>query len=346
MAHTRTGKVGAGGLALVGVLVLGLGVAGWAVWTALSGPTPATAEEHPGDGSSGGPGLAPPDTFEVIVRAANEHARMGNASAAERVLTEGVAQYPDDQQLRVELAELLVNAGRTRAAYDQMVAALAIGPRTAELEFQSGTIAGAIDETDLAIEHFAAAQSANPGEPAYALYLATAQTSAGDLDAARANLVRVTVLDPGNAVAWGQLAQLALRNNEPAIAMQHARKARDADPDEPAWRLIEARAMKRAGEPEQALGVLLGLDADVLVQPEYAKAAAETLGMLGRTDEAAELYERAHAADTRNPQVAFDAALWAERAGDPARALELARYAQRLGHEHAARVVERLSSGG
>ncbi|MEQ8769866.1 MAG: tetratricopeptide repeat protein [Phycisphaerales bacterium] len=346
MAHTRTGKVGAGGLALVVVLIVGLGVAGWALWSALGGPAPATAEERPGDGSSGGPDLAPPDTFEVIVRAAREHVREGNPAAAEAVLAEGVAQYPDDQQLRIELAELMVNAGRMREAYDQMIAALAIGPRTADLEFQSGTIAGSIGETELAVEHFVAAQTANPAEPKYALYLATAQSALGETEAAEANLVRVTVLDPGNAVAWGQLAELALRSNRSELAMQHARRARDADPGEPAWRLIEARAMKRAGQAEQALGVLLALDPDVLVRPEYAKTAAESLGMLGRTGEAAELYERAHAADDQNPQVAFDAALWAERAGNTDRALELARYAQRLGHEHAARVVERLTSGG
>ncbi len=346
MAYTRTGKVGAGGLALVAVLVLGLGVAGWALWSALGGPAPATAEERPGDGSSGGPDLAPPDTFEVIVRAAREHVREGNPAAAEAVLTEGVSQYPDDQQLRVELADLLVNAGRMRDAYDQMIAALAIGPRSADLEFRSGAIAGAIGEQDLAVEHFSAAQAANPAEPLYALYLATAQSATGETDAAEANLVRVTVLDPGNAVAWGQLAELALRANKPDLAMQHARRARDADPGEPAWRLIEARAMKRAGQAEQALGVLLALEPDVLNRAEYARTTAETLGMLGRTDEAAALYERAHAADDQNAEIAFDAALWAERAGNPARALELARYAQRLGHEHAPRVVERLSSGG
>lgn len=346
-AGSRHGRVGVGGVVLVVVLAAGLGVAGWAVWSTLRGPAPATAgtDTGPTDGTPG-TGLADPSAFEVIVRAAREHVREGNPGAAEQVLRGGVKQFAGDQQLRIELAELLVNSGRAAEAYEQMVAALAIGPRTAGLEFHAGTIASAIGENGRAIEHFSAAQTADPADPRYPLYLAAAQVSAGETEAAQANLVRATVLDAGNAIAWGQLAELALRENKSGLAVQHARKARDADPTEPAWRLIESRALKRAGEPEQALGVLLSLDEAVLVRPEFTKAAAEALGMLDRAGEAADLYERSLAARPGDGAVAFEAALWSERAGRAERAIEQARLSQRLGHAPAERLVERLNAGG
>lgn len=334
-------------MALAAVLAGGLAVAGWAIWRSLSA-TPVAAPA--GGVPSGGAGaeaakIADPARFQVITKAAAEHEREQRFEAAEAVLRGGVDEYVEDQQLRVALAEYLVRRGRFAEAYGQYVAALTIGPRDPALEFKAGMMASVTGEHERAAEHFGAAQRGDPTEPTYPLYLASAQLKLGQLDDARANLVRATVLDESNATAWGTLAELELRTNEPTLAVQHARKARSGDPKEPAWKLLEARALKRTGEPEQALMLLGTLDEKVRDQVEYLRTIGECLAMLDRREDAADRYSVAADRHPEDAVLAYEAAVWAERVGRIDRARELAGRAAKLGHEGAKELVGRLKGG-
>lgn len=336
----RAGRISPAGVAVVVVVAAGIAAGGWAVWTTLRGsPSPAAA------GSASAP-VAPPAAYEVILRTANASERDGNLGAAETVLREGVAQFAQDQQLRLVYGRLLVRMERYADAYAQYEAALAIGPREAAVEHEAGTVASVLGEHRRAVEHFAAAQTKDPSKAVYALHLGAAQTRVGEVDAAQASLVRSTVLDPGSAAAWGALADLALRRNQGSLAVQHARKAREIEPDQPAWRLLEARGLKREGDAEGALGVLVALADAQRLEPEYTRTEAECLGLLGRTAEAADRYERAAQARPDDGPLAMEAALWAERAGRPERALALARRSLAAGHPPASGLVERLGGGG
>src|SRR5690606_9618151 len=113
-----------------------------------------------------------------------------------------------------------------------------------------------IGRPQLAVEHFSVAQAADATNPDYPLYLGQTQMTLGELNPAKANLVRAALLRDSDARPWGMLAEIALQENVTDIALQHITRARALEPSEPAWTVIEARALTRKGEADRALRLL------------------------------------------------------------------------------------------
>lgn len=261
---------------------------------------------------------------------------------AQTVLREATAQFPEDQELRVAYAEALLGDKKPADAYEQYQAALAIGPREAKLEFIAGQVASTAGKHDRAVEHFSMAQSKDPKNAAVPLMLGLAQRQTGDLDAARATLLRAANMDPDNAFAWASLADMALSDNKLDLAAQHIGKARQIQPASKDFRVIEARILARGGKPEQALLVLTSLDPSQRRDMPTLRIMAQCYGMLGQPDNVAALWAEAFAQQPDQPELAYEAALAAHRAGNTSKALELALTAQQLGSADAADLVARL----
>jgi tetratricopeptide (TPR) repeat protein len=262
---------------------------------------------------------------------------------AQAILRSAAEQFPADQDVRVALAEAYLGEKKYPESYEQYEKALAIGPREPALEFAAGLVASTAGNTERALEHFAQASLRDPQNAGYALNLGMVQRKTGDVEAARATLLRAANLDPQNAYAWGTLADIALSENKIDIALQHISRARAIQPESRDWRLIEARAQKRKGDPERALMILLPMDITQRHEPGVARLIAECFGMLHRPrDGAAALAEAANAATT-DGALAREAAECYDRAGDRKQALEWAKRAQMLGDEAAAKMVQRLS---
>jgi predicted Zn-dependent protease len=302
------------------------------------------AESAPGaDGRA-----AQPDdrTLAGIVKDAQNAAMQGEPGKAVAALQEAIARYPATQALYTTLGTILMGQRQPGEAYAQFEKALAVGPRTAELEFTAGTVAGLADRPERAVEHFAAAAAQEPGSGKIALHLGQAQMKAGQLDPARASLVRSLKLDEHQPIAWGMLAEISLRQNNGAMALQHIEKARRLEPGTLAWRIIEARAHRRENNPRAALETLAGLADAEKRQDAVLRLMAECYGMLGRPGDAAALYVAASDDQPEAADLAYEAALWLERAGEGARAADLARRAAGLGHEKARSLAEKLAAGG
>lgn len=281
-----------------------------------------------------------------ILRAAQAAAMQGEPGKAVAMLNEAIGRYPATQALYTTLGTILVGQRQPAEAYAQYEKALAVGPRTAELEFTAGTVAGLADRPDRAVEHFAAASAQEPANAKIALHLGQAQMKLNQDDAARASLVRSLKLDENQAIAWGMLAEISLRQNSAPMALQHIEKARRLEPGTLAWRIIEARAHRRENNPRAALETLAGLSDAEKRQDAVLRLMAECYGMLGRPGDAASLYASASDAQPEAADLAFEAAVWMERAGDAARARDLARRAAELGHEKARALAEKLATGG
>jgi tetratricopeptide (TPR) repeat protein len=331
------------GLALAGTILIGLGVAAFALWS-LGRPSGTTGPSTPqGAGAravSGTPGVertlvATPEALRGILESVGARLSAQDAPGAEGILRAAITQYAEDQDLRVALAEVLLQQDRPADAYDQYVAALAIGPRDAPLEHRSGLLAVQLSRFDRALEHFAAAQTAQPSNPEYALLVANEQLRAGDHAAAAAGFLRVTVMDPDSALAFGSLARAELAMNRANLAAQHAARARQFEPDEPAWRLIEARALVRTGQAELALALVAPLTTDARAASEALSVAGQALGMLSRPAEAAALWTEHAQMFPADAAAAFEAAQWHRRAGDAAAASRWAAEAARRGHPNA-----------
>ncbi len=263
---------------------------------------------------------------------------------AETILRRAAMQFPDQQEIRTALAETLLALDKPKDSYEQYEKALAIGPREPKLEFAAGQVASKANMPDRAEEHFAMAQTGDPKNPACPLMLGMVQRKLGKIEAAKASLVRSCRMDPDNAYAWGTLADIALGENHLDLCLQHIDKARKLQPESKDWRLIEARALNRKGDPTGALRLLTPMDPSQKREPAVARLIAECFSMLGRHAEAASALADAAMADAVNPDIAYDAAAAFERAGNRTRALEFATQAQILGSSAAARLLEKLKN--
>lgn len=297
--------------------------------------TPAAGSATPRDGSA----------TEGILKASNTLVQRGELDRAEAVLRAAVVEQPDDQELRLALAGACVLRQKLDEAYAQYEAALAIGPRPPEIEFTAGTVASQLRRLERAEEHFSAAQAGDPSDPRFPLYLAQVQIAQGRPDEAQRNLLLTTRLDETIAVAWGSLAQLALQENEPNVALQLVERARALEPSVVVWRLIEARACNRAGKAERALVALDGVPDAERQKNEVLAVLGASYGLLGRPQDAAAEFEAAAAARPDDPRLLLDTAVWCERAGELDKARAYAERAAALGSEGGAKMAERLAAG-
>ncbi len=308
--------------------MIGLGLASvivgcWIIFQAMSaaqtkrqgvvqqlGPTPAGASSTPapgteqtgtdqtkGAGDAGGAKptarAADPAKVDQILESAALYLKKDETAKAEAILRSGVETYVEEPRLHIAFGDLLVTQRKFEDAYGQYQAAIASGAKDAAVEFTAGTIASKLGKTERALEHYAAAQTADPKNAEYPLYLGQVQNKLGKTDEAKISLLRAAKLDPGRAIAWGSLADIAVRENQTDIALQHIKKARELEPDSTVWRVIEARALNRQGQPKQALDLLIGLSDADKNQPAIAKLIAESLGLLGEKEKAAEWMKKA-----------------------------------------------------
>ncbi|VAX42668.1 hypothetical protein MNBD_PLANCTO03-331, partial [hydrothermal vent metagenome] len=205
------------------------------------------------------------------------------------------------------------------------------------------TLASQLGRLDRAEEHFATAQATDTADARFPLYLAQVQVRQGRIPEARKNLLLATRLDETLAVAWGTLAELSFRGNEPNVAIQLVARARQLEPRVAAWRVIEARAKNRIGKPAEALVALGGISEAERRQLPILRLIGQCYGMMGKPAEAMHEFEAALVHDPDNSDLLFETALWCERAGEPGKALGYARRAGDLGNEAGAKMAERLA---
>lgn len=258
------------------------------------------------------------------------------------MLSEAVAQYAEEQPLRLAYGDALLAQRQIAAAYDQYVAALAIGPRTAKIEGLAGTIANMAGKTDRALEHYQAAQTAEPTNAEYPLFLGQIQLKTGDTDAGKASLLRAARLDPNSAQAWGSLADVAMRQNSLSVALHHIAKARKLEPTSLAWRLIECRALARSGEPAKGVELLITLEDSLRFQGPVLNQIAECYGLMSRPGDAAAILGKASDATPADAALAMQAAEWFEKARQGESAMVYASRASDLGAAGAMELMMRV----
>ncbi len=296
-------------------------------------------------GTPAGQQEASAQTADAILNTFLTLQRQSRFAECETVLKKGVEQYPQEQRLAATFAEFLAVNKRPQEAYEMYERALAIGPRTAPLEFAAGTVASSLDKTDRAIEHYAAAQAQDATDFRYPLFLAQVQLKADQVDEARKNLIIAGRLKPDSPVVWGSLADIALRENALNVALEQVAKARAIEPENWVWRLIEARARKRMGKPQEALDLLIALEDVDRGRPQVLTAMSECYGMLGKAEDAADLYGLFSDRQPDEPEIAMQAAIWADRVQRPSQALRYAQRAANLKAAGAEEMVARLTGG-
>lgn len=308
------------------VLVVGGGIAA----VVLRGPSSPPGESPPVVASGEG------------LDAARDWLARGEPDRAIALLEKLTQARADDQELWLALVDAQLHAENAEGAYDACVAALAVGPRTARLEFQAGTLASTVGRPERAVEHYSMAQALEPGDAEIAVYLGSVLHGLGRLDEAKAALVRAVALEPEHALALGTLAEIALQENKPSVAFEHASAAVGAEPARLAWRVLQARSLNRLAQPEESLAVLSTVAESERWLPPVVSAKGRAYGLLGRFEDAADLYAEAASRSPADPELALEAASWLERAGRLDEALKHAKRAGMLGNEVGRRMATRL----
>lgn len=341
-SRSRAGNARITGVVL-GILALGgLGVAGYAVWSILQSPAPGSDQQPaPGEPSNGG-GMAQTESIEEILGAVQIYVREEDYASARRVLEEAVSSYPSDQELRYALGDLYLLTNEATLAYEQYLAGIEIGPESWNAHFTAGSLANTIDRPEIAETHYAAALRLDPSNAETPLYLAAIQQKLNKLDQAKANLAIAGRLNPTDARVYAMRADIALRENKPTIALEQARRAREIEPNALGLTLIEARALKRMRETQEAIDLLTALPMEQAVDPEAVKLLAECLGSQGRFEDAASRVMDSAERHPGNAELRFEAALWLKRAGLTDEAIKWARQAAGMGDTRAREWLDSL----
>ena len=269
-----------------------------------------------------------------------------------RTVLEGAArEFPGEPDILIALGQLLMQQGEHAAAYSAYSKAIAASNAAggngtnegrAALEYAAGVAALQIKEDDRAEEHFTAALTADPSTAEYHSAIAQVHTRKNRLAEASAELMKAATMEPARGKYWANLAELELRQNRAGVAVGYIAKARAAEPRVAGWRLVEARALNRVGRPGDALNTLSGLDKGERYQMPVLQLMAESHGLMGKPERAAELFQEASDESPGDAALAYEAALAWERAGKASEARRLARRASDLGHPEGEELVKRL----
>lgn len=313
------------------IVTLVLVIRGFAVAPAAPGTANAAALDH--------------RALEDVLGRARQHLNQSEVGRAEALLREAVERSPDNRDLRALYGETLLLLGRPREAYAQYEHAVHGSTNdSASLRSAAGDVASLAGLHDRAEEHYWRAQQLEPSNPKHPLYLAQIQRKLGKADEAKASLLRAAKLDPSLAVAWASLASVALDENKLSIAQGYIKRAREAEPERVAWRLIEAKILRRENRPEDALRLLAALSPEEkLGDPAVVQEMGLSYGLLGRPADAAALYAEAAERPGAAVGLVYETALWYERAGELDVAAAYAGRAARMGSEPAKALAERLA---
>jgi tetratricopeptide (TPR) repeat protein len=134
------------------------------------------------------------------------------------------------------------------------------------------------------------------------LNLGAARFERGDLAGAEAALRRLIELDPLDALAWSNLAQLAVARGDPSAAVQAAERGLAADPDCAPCAWNRAEALLQAGLAAEAAEAYRAVVAASPRVPDAWVGLAEALRLAGRGEEALEAARRAVALDPGSPR--------------------------------------------
>lgn len=329
------------GLGLV-VLLVGCSFAVWK-FTQFSKGVPQTVN---GDTTSTPLNSSQLTEVHDSLLAASEYINSNKINEASKILESLYNKYPDDPQVLKQYYELKLFQSKIDEAYEVLLRLLEIDVKDPEQHFNAGILANMLGNLDASISHFEHAEVLDSSNPKHPLYLAQVLIKKYEYEKAKAQLVRVTVLDDTIPEAWGTLAEIALLQNKIDIALQHIGKARKLDENGLRWKVVEAKILLRANRPDDAL-LLLGSLSNP--QEKYSQGVVDVTGSCWafKNDQlkAAEVHID-HL--NHNPQAwksAVAAARYYKIAGDIANAKKWAFYAEQIapdGVDEVKRLAEQM----
>ncbi len=201
--------------------------------------------------------------------------------------------------------EFIERINHAAAAYAQAVRR---SPENAPLHHAAAVVFDLAGKSKDALALYQRASDLEPQNTQFLLYLAQAMTRAEEYTKATATLARLLKIDPSEAWGYACLAEIDLAEKHTSMALDHIRKAREIDPDQKAFRITEAKVLRRSGKPRDALELLLALPEAETVAEAPTFELATSYEMIGRPDKAAEAWERCYRSNPSGWRAACEAA--------------------------------------
>jgi len=268
----------------------------------------------------------------------------GEFESADTILASALRQLANNQDLRILNAELRMMQDRPLEAYDEIQKAYKIGPDDPELRYLAASYANqaGLVEDAMAEARKAIAMSDQP-DVRYFRFLGALQFKEGQVADARATLLIALRNDDSQPQIYGMLAEMDLSEGATEKGLEFARKAKELDPDQFAYRVTEARLLRRLGRLEESLSVLTSIDEYTrLTNAAVLRDVVLTLQALDQKDRAADFALRAAESSPDNRDIAMLAADAMDAAGRLEQAVDLANRARMLGHPNGEARVEHL----
>jgi tetratricopeptide (TPR) repeat protein len=231
--------------------------------------------------------------------------QMGQWQQAETLLRQGLEAWPDDAEIRRQLAEALWHRGAANEAMSHVAAAVRLKPCDASLAVRAGEMALAAGARDAALER--------------------------SQDAIR--------LDPQLASAWALRGRVFRQLNQPERALADMQRALVLAPDNAELLLELAILYRERGEPTRCLTTLHHLHDTYPLGEEPQNALVlegQTLMDLKRPHQAAEVFAMATQRAPANADLMFYLAQAESASGDYASATSAAQQSLALNSSHEA----------
>ena len=233
-----------------------------------------------------------------------------------------IARYPKFPPAYTLLAKVYIELNDWPLAYDELKKSLALSSNQPVVHRLAGTMQYVMRDYEKAEEHYRTAQVLSPDDPINTVYIAQVFIKTNRHTEAMKLLLQALQLDSKSHEAYATMCDLFMAQNDPTRALQQIDKALEyAATNERSiivpYVIKRVEVLRRAGDAEAAMQTINEQLHDAeMFQPAVAKELADTWGMLGKPEKAAEFYERATAANPTEWLLHAGAVEWAVKAGD------------------------------
>ena len=259
-------------------------------------------------------------------------AQTGHAGDAVTLFQGAVQANPKNAEFHNNLGMAYLNTDRGSRAVKAFREAIHLQPGYAEAYFNLGVAEAKRRDFEAAAKAFESALTFKPDYRDAAMNLARVLKELKRFKAARKIYTQLIESGTKGPLILRDAAEVAYQIGEYADARELARRAHEAEPDNPDWLGFYVHVLRVTGHPKQATEVLIAGQQRLLEahpdDPVLLADHAETLAREERMDESQVFIQRAIERDPNNPTWQFNLATLKLALGDTSLAEDFARIAQ------------------
>ena len=236
----------------------------------------------------------------------------GRLDRAMTTIDRAISMAPDRPGYLVMRGRILLEAGRLEDAVEAFEVALEMDETSAESLYYLGIVAQRLAEDEVAFERYSAAFEIDPNNAQYLVAAAEMLVQSNRLDEARTLCEEHLVAFENEPAMLQLIAQIAMLEGDPGVAVTKLEQARLLQPDDMAILNEYAHACFDAELYPEAMRAIETLQDDAengIKRPDLDRLEARTLTMLGQLRDASPIYRdltKTHGTDVT---------IWLEYAG-------------------------------